>query len=117
LCEQDIVVRLLETSADLRLAFNYYQALLQAVHQEDPEPLEELTQSVTGMPEPVKQTNRTSRKHLQEIKNSFKIPFSNGSVEGNNNKIKTVKKTAYGFRNFVNFCFRVLVELKNSYVS
>lgn len=117
LCEQDIVARLLEMSADLRLAYNYYQTLLQAVHQANPELLEELTQSAAGMPEPVKQTNRTLRKHLQEIKNSFKTTFSNGPVEGTNNKIKTIKKTAYGFRNFANFRLRVLVELKNSYVS
>lgn len=117
LCEQDIVARLLDMSADLRLAYNYYQTLLQAMHQANPELLEELTQSAAGMPAPIKQTNRTLRKHLQEIKNSFESAFSNGPVEGTNNKIKTIKKTAYGFRNFANFRLRVLVELKNSYVS
>ena len=117
LCEQDIVERLLAMSADLRLAYNYYQTLLQAVHQGNPALLEELTQSAAGLPDPVKKTNRTLRKHRQEIKNSFETTFSNGPVEGTNNKIKTIKKTAYGFRNFENFRLRILVELKNSYVS
>lgn len=38
-------------------------------------------------------------------------------MEGTNNKIKAIKKTAYGFRNFENFRLRLLIELKNSYVS
>ncbi|WP_141630522.1 transposase, partial [Liquorilactobacillus vini] len=38
-------------------------------------------------------------------------------VEGTNNKIKVIKRTAYGFRNFENFRLRILLSLKNSYVS
>ena len=117
LCEQDIVERLLNMSSALRQAYVYYQTLLQAVHQRDPRLLESLTRSAAGMPEPIKKTNRTLRKHLQEIKNSFQTTFSNGPVEGTNNKIKAIKKTAYGFRNFENFRLRLLIELKNSYVS
>lgn len=117
LCEQDIVERLLNMSSALRQAYVYYQTLLQAVQQRDPRLLESLTRSAAGMPEPIKKTNRTLRKHLQEIKNSFQTTFSNGPVEGTNNKIKAIKKTAYGFRNFENFRLRLLIELKNSYVS
>ncbi|WP_405076697.1 transposase [Ligilactobacillus acidipiscis] len=46
------------------------------------------------------------------MKNSFETTFSNGHLEGTNNKIKTFKKTAYVFRNFENFQLRILVELK-----
>jgi hypothetical protein len=52
-----------------------------------------------------------------EIINRFKTLFSNGPVEGTNNKIKVIKRTAYGFRNFENFRLRILVSLKNSYLS
>ncbi|MFT8458246.1 MAG: transposase [Liquorilactobacillus ghanensis] len=52
-----------------------------------------------------------------EIINSFKTSFSNGPVEGTNNKIKVIKRTAYGFRNFENFHLRILVSLENSYLS
>ncbi|WEV58078.1 transposase [Ligilactobacillus acidipiscis] len=52
-----------------------------------------------------------------KIKNSFETSFPNGPVEEINNKIKTIKKAAYCFRNFASFHLRVLVKLKNSYVS
>lgn len=69
------------------------------------------------MPEPIKKANRTLKKHRAEIINSFIFPYSNGPVEGTNNKIKAIKKTAYGFRNFDNFRLRILLAVKNSFLS
>lgn len=56
-------------------------------------------------------------RHFEEIKNSFikNQSFTNGPVEGCNNKIKTIKKTAYGFRNFNNFRIRILVAFSTSF--
>ena len=34
------------------------------------------------------------------ILNSFKVPYTNGYTEGVNNKIKVLKRNAYGLRNF-----------------
>ena len=43
---------------------------------------------------------RTLRSHKQEIYNSFKYDtYTNGPVEGTNNKIKVIKRTAYSFPN------------------
>lgn len=117
LCDQDVVDRLLNMSDELKKAYDYYQTLLQAVHQKDCKVLRKLTESAAGMPEPIKKANRTLNKHQSEIINSFKTSFSNGPVEGTNNKIKVIKRTAYGFRNFENFRLRILVSLKNSYLS
>nr|WP_057885008.1 transposase [Liquorilactobacillus nagelii] len=69
------------------------------------------------MLEQIKKANRMLRKHQAEIINSFKTSFSNGPVEGTNNKIKVIKRTAYEFRNFENFRLRILISLKNSYIS
>lgn len=117
LCDQDVVDRLLNMSDELKKAYDYYQTLLQAVHQKDCKVLRKLTESAAGMPEPIKKANRTLNKHQSEIINSFKTSFSNGPVEGTNNKIKVIKRTAYGFRNFENFRLRILVSLKNSYLN
>lgn len=43
------------------------------------------------------------------IKNSFKTNLTNGITEGFNNKIKVIKRIAYGFRNFENFRLRILL--------
>lgn len=43
------------------------------------------------------------------ILNSFECPYTNGFTEGTNNKIKVIKRNAYGYRNFKNFRNRILL--------
>ncbi len=43
------------------------------------------------------------------ILNSFDCSYSNGFTEGTNNKIKVIKRNAYGYRNFENFRNRILI--------
>lgn len=45
------------------------------------------------------------------ILNAFDCPFSNGFTEGSNNKIKVIKRNAYGYRNFENFRNRILLSM------
>ena len=46
------------------------------------------------------------------ILNSFDCPYSNGFTEGTNNKIKVIKRNAYGYRNFKNFRNRIFFSVK-----
>lgn len=46
---------------------------------------------------------------ITEIRNALKVPYSNGPIEGYNNKIKTLKRVSFGFRNFTNFKARILL--------
>lgn len=45
---------------------------------------------------------------LTGILNSFTTAITNGFTEGCNNKIKVLKRNAYGFRNFKRFRNRIL---------
>jgi len=45
----------------------------------------------------------------EEILNYFDYPITNGFMESKNNRIKTIKRIAYGYRNMDNFRMRVLV--------
>lgn len=47
------------------------------------------------------------------ILNSFDCPYTNGYTEGVNNKIKVIKRNAYGYRNFQRFRKRILHILNN----
>lgn len=44
----------------------------------------------------------------KEILNSFDCPYTNGYTEGVNNKIKVIKRNAFGVRNFERFRNRIL---------
>jgi transposase len=49
---------------------------------------------------------------LPYILNYYDYPISNGIVEGNNHKIKNIKRRGYGYRNQENFYLRVHLEFK-----
>ena len=50
----------------------------------------------------------TYRRWSKEILNAFKYGITNGTTEGFNNKIKVLKRTSYGIRNFERFRTRIL---------
>lgn len=50
----------------------------------------------------------TIRNWFDSIVNYFASRTTNGPAEGINNKIKVIKRMAYGFRNFANFRLRIL---------
>lgn len=52
----------------------------------------------------------TVRRWEQEIRTYVAERITNGFVEGTNNKIKLIKRRAFGFRNFAHFRYRILHE-------
>ena len=61
------------------------------------------------MPKQVRRAFQTLQKYLPSIKNSLTYTLSNGVVEGTNNKIKNIKRSGYGYRNFQNLRYRILI--------
>ncbi|MFC5976342.1 transposase, partial [Carnobacterium antarcticum] len=53
---------------------------------------------------------KTLKKHMKHIKNTVAYKYSNGKIEGINNKIKVLNRVAYGYRNFVNYKNRILLH-------
>ena len=65
------------------------------------------TAQASGLSEYVKCSN-TMINWQSGILNSFEAPYTNGFTEGCNNKIKVLKRNAYGYRNFNRFRNRIL---------
>lgn len=55
---------------------------------------------------------RTFKNWQVEILNSFSFKYSNGFLEGINNKTKVKKHNAYGFRRFDHFKAKILLNSK-----
>lgn len=53
---------------------------------------------------------RTIKNWENEILNYFDYRVTNGFIEGMNNKIKTIKRTAYGFRSFTTYKAKILLN-------
>ncbi|MFY1069288.1 transposase, partial [Enterococcus sp. AD013-P3] len=68
--------------------------------------IEELDQR---LPEEFRKKLTFFKKYRQGIQNAFELTYSHGFVEGTNNKIKIIKRVAYGYRNFLNFRSRIYI--------
>ena len=53
---------------------------------------------------------KASTNRFEYILNSLDTPYTNGFVEGKNNKIKVLKRNAYGLQNFERFRKRILLS-------
>lgn len=110
-------------SDELRDAYAFYQGILYAIETRDEAELKSVLYPTKNdaqyrsLPKAMKKARRTIRKHFDEIINSFIYGFSNGPIEGSNNKIKAIKRTAYGLRSFKNFRLHILISFKNSFYS
>ena len=113
LSNQEVVERLLDFSPDLRAAYEYYQDLIATISNRSQALLDQLIKR-NNLPSAMRRVKRTLAKHRQEIIASFYILLTNGPIEGANNKIKIIKRTAYGYRNFFHFRIRLLISLKTS---
>jgi transposase len=114
LTDVEVIQRLLAFNDDLKQAYRYYQDLILAINHRSKDELNHLLAiKWTQLPQSLQ---KVQRRHRKEIIISFKYgDYTNGPVEGTNNKIKVIKRTAYGFRNFFNFRARILLDLPNSY--
>ena len=56
----------------------------------------------------LKKNGKTLMLHREGILNYYEYPISTGPLEGTNNKIKTMKRQAYGFRDHAFFKLKIL---------
>lgn len=74
------------------------------------EGLEEIGKWLNKAKDLFPKSSKTIRNWIGEIVSYFDNRTTQGRVEGINNKIKLVKRLAYGLRNFNNFCVRVFLD-------
>ena len=105
---------LINYSEKLRIAYLEKEKLLDIIHMKDAEKAVKLLNewvvrcAMSDIPE-LRNCAKTYTNWIEEIRNSLAVPYSNGPMEGYNNKIKTLKRVAFGFRNFTNFKARILL--------
>ena len=112
--KEELEYILINYSEDLRKLYREKEELLQLVQEENKvKAIKKLTSWIkrnleSDIPS-LKKCAKTYFNWVEEIRNAIKVPYSNGAMEGYNNKIKTLKRVAFGFRNFSNFKARILL--------
>lgn len=108
--QTDVVDYLLEQDTTLKETYNLYQKMLFAINQKNVAELKKLIFTKHENISPYMQTAmKTCKKYAEYILNSVRYNYTNGLIEGINNKIKTIKRIAFGYRTFFNFRNRILI--------
>ena len=106
---------LINYSENLRIAYREKELLLDILHSNDTADTKKNLFSKwvkRNLESPVPQLvecAKTYQHWAYEIKNSLEVPYSNGPIEGTNNKIKSLKRTTFGMPNFESFKARILL--------
>ena len=117
--EQKTQVRImLDVSADLSTAYFMKEEFLNILNIQDIEKQKkELSNWILWAQDcPIKRFNdcaKTITNWYSGIINSLYLPYTNGFTEGCNNRIKVLKRLAYGYRNFRRFRNRILHIFNN----
>lgn len=109
-CEYDILKYMLSLDAELNNMYWLYQYFIDIF---DNKKVKEFKVFIHNYYENISKDMIdaliTYRNYEEYIINSLLYPYSNGVVEGINNKIKLIKRIAYGYRNFLNFRIKILL--------
>ena len=105
---------LINYSEDLRIAYREKEEILKIIQMSEKEKAIEclntwIKRNLESDIPALKNCAKTYFNWVTEIRNALKVPYSNGPMEGYNNKIKTLKRIAFGFRNFKHFKARILL--------
>ena len=109
--ESAIVDEMLSYDTLLKNTYEVYQSILRAIESNDYEKLVQiLEKNYSHISEPMKTSLKTLKKHIKYIQNTFTYKYTNGKIEGINNKIKVLNRVAYGYRNFINYKNRIILH-------
>ena len=115
LSSKDKVDYLLEKIPELEISFNVYQDIIQTIKHNNFKRFEEIVKKYLASKEKISKkiitALKTLKKYMKSIENMFESNITNGLIEGLNNKIKSIKRTAFGYSNFSNFKKRVLIQV------
>lgn len=109
--QTEIVDELLSYNDTLRNAYDFVQLLRYYFTNRDIKGFQETLQTIEAdLPQSFKKKFNIFRRYKLGIKNAFNVPLSNGVTEGINNKIKLLKRVAFGYRNFYLFRARIYLQ-------
>lgn len=110
LSEYDIISYLLDLDPELKASYHLYHRIRSFIKSKDFESLSELIhnpgESISNY---MKTSIKTMKKYIDYIHNALEYGYTNGALEGINNKIKVIKRIAFGYRSFYHFKNRILI--------
>jgi len=108
--DYQVLGHLLSLSEELRHSYECYQNVLFCIRNNNYELLENtLKTSKLLVSDYMKTSINTIRTYKQYISNTLSCRYTNGVIEGINNKIKVIKRIAFGYKSYYHFRNRILI--------
>jgi transposase len=110
--EADVIGHILDFDDTLKNCYNFIQSINLSVSIKDFNLFNQCLNDYLGnnnLSDKVSTALNTGIEYLEYIKNTMDCNFSNGRIEGINNKIKLIKRVSYGYRSFDNFRLRIML--------
>ncbi|WP_143443235.1 ISL3 family transposase, partial [Lentilactobacillus parakefiri] len=108
----DVVDALLGIDPELKQTYAVMNQLRETIKTRDWPNYNQAFHHLQGCSEEMLAVLQTLAVHRDEIGNTFTHHYTNGPLEGSNNKIKVIKRTGFGYRNFFRFRLRVLFAFR-----
>ncbi len=97
LTESEVVERLLSTSDELRIAYAYYQEILQAFYDKEADIFFQLVKTMPkSVPRELHHIKKAFINYESGIRLALELPYSNAKIENLHTHIKALKRIAYG---------------------
>ena len=112
MAQEQLVVTVLNLDQQFRQTYQAVHALVKAFQKRDYRSFKAALGHVENISPQLMTNIKSFIKNRQLIKNMTTGRLSNGPVEGVNRKIKQIKRTAYGYKNWQNFIYRIQIEFK-----
>lgn len=108
--EIDIIDYLLDLDPTLRASYELYHNIRSCIKMKDFARLSTLLyKKHLDICDYMKTSIQTMKKYIDYVENTLKYPYNNGVIEGINNKIKVIKRIAFGYKSFLHFKNRILI--------
>jgi transposase len=110
--EIDIVNYLISLDPELKDTYELYHNIRYSIESKNIDRFTELITHTSNKISNYMQTSvKTLNKYKEYVSNTFNHTYTNGVLEGLIDKIKVIKRIAFGFRNFFHFRSRILITL------
>lgn len=100
--QYELLMKILEIDEELEYAYYFYQDILRGINDRDIDRITNTlnTVEIEMLSEYMLTSVKTLKKNIEGIANALKYNYTNGRIEGTNNKIKVMKRVAFGYRRF-----------------
>lgn len=109
--DYNLVMECLDLDDHFRIAYDTYQGLLKSLQNHDTSGFEKELRAYHQLENAMDTPIASLKKHRKAVLNAVESPYSNGFLEGMISRIKKIKNTAYGYRNWRHFIDRIKLEL------